>query len=153
MSEIPVSFSSLNSGLCEGCPHFVVGNLCNTSKRCGQIMACRCQSKAKMFGRYPSGRVRSRPLKVREKRVKPSIGKWVLKREELIALGDAAGLTWIGLLSATRQTMARRFVKRGVISAYYLPEATIRSKPVLYIKLDEFLAHYRSWGEYTGKEE
>lgn len=106
-----------------------------------------------VVGRTVSGRVRKKPLqRVTRAKRDPKPNAWKETHERFIALGKAHNLVWVGSLPNSQQTMARRFIKNGQLTAYHITSAMVRGVPVLYIKIEDFNKLYRSWDEYTKKE-
>ena len=155
---IDVNSESYKMGVCTGCPHLVhvpyqPFNMCDTGRAGGQVMACRSQLRAIKFGRQPSGRVRQKPLQRRFRVHTSAPDAWAEKRKMLTNLGKEVGVVWVGSLSRQKQAMVRKFVKSGKLAAYFIPNATVRSLPVMYIRIEDFSKIYRSWNEYTNRLE
>lgn len=152
--SLVVDQNSWSSGLCIECVHLSRSDesvYCKVSRRCSQILACRSQMRASLYGRQPSGRVRSKPL-TRNFGAKGNIPRnaWEVRRKQLISIGSSMGLTWIGSMTPCKQAYARKLLKSGKISAYFMPCACIGMSPVCYLDLSEFNAYYRTWNQYIG---
>lgn len=131
-------------GLCMTCIHLVDGR-CDTCKPCGQIMACRCQAKAVIVGRYSSGRVRKAPLK-RVKKVKlPKVSAWKLTHDKLAEIGDNCDCVWIGFLSDSTQTKIRRLIKRGSILVNYVGDVMLRKCSAIFISVKDLDDKIKNW--------
>lgn len=136
---------SLESGLCATCTH-LVGGLCDTKRPCGQVLACRSQERALVFGRFPSGRVRQTPPKRvggKKDGLKPSA--WKETRERLKNIGDECGCVWIQFLSNSQQVSVRRFIKSGRMTAVHVDGALIRGVPALFVSKAELDENFKTW--------
>lgn len=133
---------SLEAGLCDSCPHLVSG-LCNTSRACGQVLACRSQKRAIKNGRFPSGRVRSTPPK-RVSKDKPK-NVWAETNSRMREVGGALGLVWIKFFTRSQQVTLRRCLKSGKMTAVHLDGVNIHGIPATFIVLDEVKAEFGNW--------
>lgn len=133
---LEVREDSVRQGLCPMCIHFIDGG-CDTKRPCGQVLACRSQARALVFGRFPSGRVRQAPLKrlPSKKVVGKHAWKEVYARMKLI--GDECGCVWISALNSSQQVSVRRFIKAGKMTAVHISDVFIRGVPALFISKDQ----------------
>ena len=136
---------SRESGLCNSCPH-CISNMCDTSRPCGQVIACRSQARAMIVGRYPSGRVRQTPLKrLPAKRGVSKPMLWKKTRERMKAMGDACGCVWIQFLTDSQQVSVRRFLRSGKMTAHHIEGVVIRGVPAMFISRKELDENFESW--------
>lgn len=145
---IPKRPDSIEAGLCSTCIH-AVDNGCDTQRPCGQVLACRSQSRALVFGRYPSGRVRQSPL-VRHKRDKNMLKPeaWKMTKERLREIGDEIDCVWVGFLSDSQQVSIRRFLRKGTMEAVHLDGVMVRGKPALFLRRSDLDDRFSSWEAY-----
>lgn len=137
--------TSKTKKLCCTCPHRVSKH-CGVRSRCGQVLACRAQLRASVFGRYPNGRVRKRAqvrYSVRSK--EPVVSAWEVTRKKMRKIGDSIGCIWIGFLPRGMQVSVRRKIRSGVLSVWHLEGVNIHGHPAGFLSTSELKAQFSNF--------